>query len=311
MSERYPLKNTDLEIFPVVLGSVSAGNEIDDKLTDKIIGKYLDLGGNVLDSARMYVHGESEKMLGRWFRSSGKRNDMVLITKGGHPRVETMHTGRMTEADMRSDIEESLRALQTDYIDLYFFHRDDLNQPVGESLEIMEKFVREGKIRYYGCSNWSAARIRESFAYAGEHGLRGFAANQMLFNIASEHMKPFPDDTMAAMDADMMQVHREFPILSMPYFGVCSGFFYILKARGEDAVRNSPYYTPENLKIAKRVFELADAYNTNITTVLLRFFFAQDFANCPLYGPTMPAQLDDLNGFFDVPFKRSDFCFEN
>lgn len=305
--QRQQIGKTELKIYPVVLGTVGAGKLFDDNTTDAIIRKYMDLGGNVIDSARMYTDGESEKAVGRWFQNSGKRNDIILITKGGHPRLESMHTGRMSEADMRSDIEESLEALQTDYIDLYFFHRDDLNQPVAESLEIMEKFVKEGKIRYYGCSNWTAARIKEANDYSQEHGLQGFAANQALFNVAQRYMKPFPDETMCAMDEAMMQLHAQTSILSMPYFSVCSGFFYILKAAGEEAVKNSPYYSPGNLRMAERIFKLAEEHRTSITNILLNFFFVQPFANCPLYGPTDPKQLDDLRDLFEVKLKSEDF----
>ena len=309
MGIRQKIVETDIEIFPIVLGTVGAGEVFDQAITNNLIDKYLDLGGNTIDTARMYTNGKSEEALGRWIKKSGRRNEIVLITKGGHPRVETMHTSRMKEADMRSDIEESLKTLNTDYIDIYFYHRDDLGQPVEESVEIMEKFVREGKIRYYGCSNWKAYRIREAIEYSRRQNIRGFVANQMLFNIASEYMKPFQDDTMEMMDEEMKKVHCEYPILSIPYFGVCSGFFYVLKARGEEAVKNSPYYTKENLAIAKRVFELADTYHTTITAVLLHFFLVQEFPCCPLYGPTSTKQLNDLEGILDIGLKKEDYQF--
>lgn len=307
MNQRVKLGKTGMEIFPVVLGSVGAGLDFDQKVTNGIIEKYLDLGGNCLDSARMYTNGQSEVAIGNWFQSSGRRNDVILITKGGHPRVETMHTPRMSEADMRSDIEDSLRALKTDYIDIYFYHRDSLAQPVAESLEIMEKFVKEGKIRSYGCSNWTSPRIQEAIDYSKAHGLQGFCANQMLFNIGAKYMKPFPDDTMCAMDEQMKQIHTDNDIMSIPYFGVCSGFFYILKAKGEEAVKNSPYYTPGNLAMAKRVYELAEAYHTTITAILLNFFFVHPFPNCPLYGPTKIEQLNDLEGLFDLKLTAEDY----
>lgn len=301
------IARTDLEIFPIVLGSVGVGKEVTDAAIDTIIRKYLDLGGNVIDTARMYTNGESEHALGRWLQSSGRREEIVLITKGGHPRLETMHTSRMGEADMRSDLEESLSALHTDYIDLYFYHRDDPSVPVGEHLELMEKFVREGKIRYYGCSNWCAERIEAALAYSRSHALTGFVANQMLFNLGSKYMKPFPDDTMCALDQDMRRIHQKSDILAMPYFGVCSGFFHILREKGPQAVKNSPYYTAENLRIADKVFALAEERHTSITAVLLRFFLVQDFPCCPLYGPTTPEQLDDISEVFDAPIQSSDY----
>lgn len=306
MDSRYRIGKTDLVSFPIILGTVGVGKDFGDNALDTIISKYMDLGGNALDTARMYADGRSEEALGRWFQRTGRRNSIILITKGGHPHLSFMHTGRMSEQDIRSDIEKSLSALKTDYIDLYFYHRDDLNQPVDESLYIMEKFVKEGKIRYYGCSNWSAKRIKEALDYARDHNLQGFAANQALYNIASDSMKPFPDDTMSIMDSEMKQLHREQPITSMPYFGVCSGFFYILK-NSPIGLENSPYYTEKNLLMAKRIYELTEKYHTNITTILLGFFFAQDFFNMPLYGPTEACQLDDLKDLFRVQFDQTDF----
>ena len=93
-----------------------------------------------------------------------------------------MHANRTTPEDMRKDLELSLQTLRTDYIDLYFFHRDNEALPAGELIEVMEEFVKEGKIRYYGCSNWSTARMREADEYCRLHGYRGFAANQALYN---------------------------------------------------------------------------------------------------------------------------------
>ena len=308
MERRQKIGNTALEVFPVILGTVKAGKELDQKAMNAMIDRYLDLGGNALDTARVYTEGRSEEVLGNWLRQSGRRDSVVIITKGGHPRLETMHTPRMRESDMRADLEESLRSLKTDYIDLYFFHRDNPDQPVAESLEIMEKFVAEGKIRSYGCSNWSAARIREALDYSASHGLQGFAANQMLYNAGSAFMTPFPDDTMCAMDPEMEQLHRDAPILSIPYFGVCSGFFHALKAKGVEAVRQSPYCTEKNLALAERIFALAEEHNTSITAVLLGFYFTQDFPNCPLYGPSRIGQLDDLEGLLELSLHSSDFC---
>lgn len=307
MTERTRAGKTDLRLFPVILGTVNMGRTIGDREADAILRRYMELGGNALDTARLYADGESERLLGRWFAQSGKREELILITKGGHPRMDSMHTGRMNETEMRRDLEESLRALKTDHIDLYFFHRDDLSQSVAESLEIMEQFVQEGKIRWYGCSNWTAVRIREALDYSEAHGLQGFAANQMLFNLGAAHMKPFPDDTMCTMDDETAQLHRERSILCMPYFSVCSGFFHKLRAGGEEAVRESPYYSQENLALARQMFHLAEEYHTSVTNVLLRFFFAQDFDSCPLYGPSRPEQLEDLQGLFELTIPREKF----
>ena len=239
-----------------------AGIKWDGEDAFRIFDAFLDMGGTVYDTARVYSDwipseiGRSERVLGQWLRQSGKRHDIVLLSKGGHPdmtpSVPDMHASRISAENMRKDLELSLTALGTDYIDIYFYHRDNEAIPAGELIEIMEEFRKEGKIRYYACSNWSTARMKEADAYAASKGYRGFVANEALFNIGSASMRPLADDTLAVMNQEMQQYHVENPQnLAMPYMSVCSGFFHKLYAGGADAVRNSEYYTSENLKAAE------------------------------------------------------------
>lgn len=134
------------------------------------MGTYLEQGGNVSDTAHVYsdwVPGEkaySERVIGDWLARSSKRCQIVLITKGGHPDMTRstpdLHKSRMTHKDMKEDLDGSLKQLRADYIDLYFYHRDNGNQSVEEEIEVMEEFVKAGKIRYYGCSNWDADQMK-------------------------------------------------------------------------------------------------------------------------------------------------------
>ena len=102
----------------------------------------------------------------------------------------------------------------------------------------MEEFRRNGKIRYYGCSNWTTARMKEADAYCKSKGYRGFVANQDMYNIGVKYMNPFSDPTMVVCDEEMLQYHRESDNLLMPYMGVCSGFFHKLRAKGSEAVQD-------------------------------------------------------------------------
>lgn len=309
MENRVQVANTRLEIFPVVLGTVAMGERVSRPQAFEIIDAYRDFGGNAIDTARVYAGGKSEEILGEYFQSRGTRSDFVLISKGGHPRFESMHTGRMSRADMQSDLEESLHALKTDYIDIYFYHRDNLEQPVSESIEIMEGFVKEGKIRYYACSNWTPDRMSQAEKYCRETGKTGFVANQALYNCGSDHMLSLPDDTMCRMDGEMKRLHRESEMLSMPYSGVCNGFFHRLLSQGEEAVKNSPYYTGENLRIAGKIEALALNYGVSISKVLLGFFFSRDFKNCPIFGPSKLPQIQDLADITQIKFRKEDFDF--
>lgn len=318
MEKKIIIPNTDIEIKPFGLGTVDAGLLWDGADADRIFDTFVDLGGSLVDSAHVYSDwvkpeiARSERVIGDWLTRSGKRDKIVLITKGGHPDMTCenpdTHASRMTKADMESDINASLKQLRTDYIDIYFYHRDNENQTVEEEIEVMEEFRKQGKIKYYGCSNWSTARMKEADDYCKEKGYRGFVANQCLLNLGYKYMNPLPDDTLVYVDEEMQQYHKENTgNLLMPYMGACSGFFHIYAAQGEDAVKNSPYYTEGNVRVAKRVMELCEKYNATVSQVVLGFFGQQEFACAPLYGPRDVATLEEAMKVFDVPFVKADF----
>lgn len=318
MEKRIMIQDTDIELFPIGLGAVNAGLAWDGADADRIFDAFLYYGGNLIDTAHVYSdwvkpeRARSERTIGDWLRRSGKRQQIVIATKGGHPDMTVenpdLHLSRMTKADMQSDLNSSLEKLGTDYIDLYFYHRDNTEQPVEELVEIMEEFRRQGKIRYYACSNWSTFRMKEADAYCRAHGYRGFAANQSLYNLGYKYMNPLEDDTLAYADKEMQEYHKENPgNLLMPYMGVCSGFFHKYITRGEDTVKSSPYYTEGNRRVAGRVKELCERYGATVSQVVLGFFGQQDFDCAPLYGPKNVEQIEEVMKTFDIPFTKEDY----
>lgn len=318
MNKIIKILDTELSLFPLGLGTVGAGIDWDGDDADKLLDAFLDMGGNLIDSARIYSDwippeiGRSERVIGDWLQRSGKRERAILMTKGGHPKFtgpsDDLHISRMSRADMKCDIELSLKALRVDTIDIYFYHRDDLAQTVEEEIETMEQFRREGKIRYYGCSNWNADRIIEADKYCKEKGYRGFIADQALLNLGMKYMKPLSDDTMAYIKDDLYKYHTENPFnLAMPFMSVASGFFHIFAAEGEEGVKNNPYFTPMNIKVAKHCMDLAKKYNGSISQVVLGFFSQQPFSCIPLYGPQNIEQLKDAMGYIELNFDKEDF----
>lgn len=318
MKTKITIPDTDLTFHPLGLGTVNAGLAWDGADADRIFDTFLDMGGSLIDTAHVYSdwvepeRARSERAIGDWLQRSGKRNHIVLVTKGGHPDMTSehpdTHISRMKKEDMRSDLESSLRQLRTDHIDIYFYHRDDVNQPVEELVEVMEEFRRQGKIRYYGCSNWTTSRMKAADRYCREKGYRGFIANQALLNLGYKYMNPLDDDTLVYADSQMQQYHRENKgNLLMPYMGVCSGFFHKYAAGGADAVKGSPYYTEGNLKTAERVKELCEKYNATVTQAVLGFFGQQDFDCAPLYGPKNAEQVREAMKTFEIPFCRDNY----
>ncbi|RKI93597.1 aldo/keto reductase [Parablautia intestinalis] len=318
MDKRIRIPDTDLSVFPIGLGTVDAGLLWDGKDADAIFETYLSQGGNLVDCAHVYsdwVMGETaraERVVGDWLQRSGKRKEIVLITKGGHPNMKgenvDLHCSRMTHKDMVKDLNESLMQLRTDYIDLYFYHRDDLSQTVEEEIETMEEFVKAGKIRYYGCSNWTSERMREADDYCARKGYRGFVADQSLLNLGMKYFKGLADDTLAYTRGDAWDYHVEnLRNLEMPYMGNCSGFFHIFAQKGEAGVKENPYYTPGNVAVAERMRILRKRYDCTITQCVLGFFYHQPFPCVPLYGPARPEHVKDACGTLDIPFTDADY----
>lgn len=235
MQEYIHIPKTGFSVFPLGLGTNRAGIRWDGEKACELFDCFLDRGGNLIDTARVYSDwipgeiGRSERVIGEWLQKSGKRNRVILSTKGGHPKCTGQLTDRqvprMTEKDMRYDLELSLRSLHTDVIDLYFYHRDNEKQSIEETVEIMEAFRREGKIRYYGCSNWCVDRMRKADVYCAEKGYTGFVADQALFNLGSRYMKSAQDDTLTCIKDELQVYHEQHPEnLAMPYKSVADGF---------------------------------------------------------------------------------------
>lgn len=316
--KRITIPETDLSVSVMGCGCVNAGLKWDGQDADAVFDAFFDLGGNLYDTARVYSDwippeiGRSERVLGDWLSRSKKRNEIVLVTKGGHPdmlaKEVDLHNSRLSKADMEYDLDLSLKALQTDWIDLYFYHRDDQTRTVEELIDTMESFVKAGKIRYYGCSNWSTERMKEADAYCRKMGYRGFAANEMYYNVGSMKKRPAADDTLVAMDQEMLTYHRENPQnLAMPYMGLCSGAFHKWITLGEDAVKENEYYTKENEKVKDQLIRITEKYHITVTQAVLGFFTCQDFACVPLYGPRNAESFLDACGTFDIPFVKEDY----
>ena len=306
------IPDTDLMVSSIGLGTVKAGITYEN--ADKLISDFLFYGGNLIDTARIYSDwipgeiGRSERVIGDSVTRLGIRNKIVLMTKGGHPDISKgfdKMIPRMAEKDMRYDLECSLKALRTDVIDIYVYHRDHEIQPVSEEIEVMERFRKEGKIRYYACSNWSAARMQEADRYCMEHGYRGFIADQSLLNAGVKYMLPPMDPTLTVVKDEIYTYHEKTPRnLLMPFSGVADGYFHRFLLKGEGG---GSFDTEENRNFAKKIPMLQEKYNATITQVLLGYFKMLPFTCVPLFGPRDESQLEDAMKAEEIPFTREDF----
>jgi aryl-alcohol dehydrogenase-like predicted oxidoreductase len=160
---------------------------------------YVEAGGNTFDCARCYF--DSEKLLGQWVRERGNRDSVVVCTKGGCTDF-TNGVKRIRPLCLYVDLSDSLNALQTDYVDIYFLHRDDVTVPVGSIMETLHQFVRSGKVRFLGASNWTTDRIAAANAYALENGLTPFSVSQPCWSLAYTDAAHFDPELAYMTDAE-------------------------------------------------------------------------------------------------------------
>ena len=305
------------------LGTSRAGRAYDGREADLLFDTFLDSGGCVIDTAHVYAdwmpieRSISERCIGDYLQRSGRRDEIFLITKGGHPSLsgkgyngDDLHAPRLSRREMRRDLEGSLAKLRTDHIDLYFYHRDDPSIEAGELIETMETFVREGKILAYGCSNWKTDRILKAQEYAREHGYTGFAANQALYNIGTLARDVQWDDTYVTVNHEMLRMHEEHPeILLMPYSSAANGFFHRLLTEGEEELRKAPYYSLENIQTAEKLRELCTRKQCTLAQAMLGWFTVQNVRCLPLYATHQSERVKEALKTADLHFEQEDFSF--
>lgn len=292
------LPGTGLTVSPLCLGGVPFGNTINEADSFALLDHFVAAGGNFIDTARIYsdwVPGEkrrSERILGDWIASRRNRAKLVIATKGAHPFIETIDTPRTSAAEIRDDLEGSLRTLRTDIIDLYWLHRDDPARPVEHFIDVLNTFLREGKIRAFGASNWSAARLRAAHDYARKSGQQGFTANQPFWCLGVAASRPPPFTGYVKFDADMYRFHRDTGLAVIPYTSQANGFFSKL-ARGDEGLEKHDFYVPANLAAGQSVRELAALKRVPPSAIVLAYLRSRPFRVVPIIGSRTVAQLYD------------------
>lgn len=265
---------------------------------EELLDIYTAAGGNVIDSARMYgrpdagEYGICETVVGEWMAKRGNRDGLILSTKGGFPGVSGEK--RLDRASLMADVEASLRALQTDHIDIWWLHRDDPDRSVGEIIDTLNEMIDRGYVGCVGASNWSAQRIREANAYAVAHGLQGFAGDQPQWSLARQVVNP--DPTLQIMSDDLFHLHEETGMLCMPFSAQAKGYLAKFVAGGEAALpakAKARFHFPENVAIAERVKELCAEMGCSPAAMSLAWLTNQPFATIPIISASRPEQLAD------------------
>lgn len=302
-----PIPQTDLAPSAICLGSSNFGNGIPQEEAFRLLDAYLACGGNFIDTAAVYANwlpGEknsSEKTIGRWLARTGKREQVLIGTKGGHPELATMHISRLSPREIVDDLETSLGNLQMERIDLYWLHRDDPSRPVAEIIDTLHGQVKAGKIRYFGCSNWRADRIAEAQAYAARQSITGFVANQMRWSLAAIDPAQVGDPTTVVMDDDTHALHRRTGLAAIPYSSQAGGYFQKLAdGRELHPGQRKVYDSPANRQRFRRVQGLAQETGLSVSQIVLAWLTNQPFPTIPIVGCRTVAQVEDSMRAGDV-----------
>lgn len=302
------------DVAVLSLGTAEFGGSCPAEKAFNFMDAYADLGGNFIDTARVYgdfvtpKNGESEKVVGRWMEQRGNRGQIFLSTKGAHPKFHTMTVGRLSREEIRSDIQGSLEDLRTEYVDVYWLHRDDVSRPVGDIMETMQGLIEDGYTKLIGVSNWHPARILEANAYARAHGLTEFIGNQPQFSLAQQ--MTVEDPTLTPMDAETYRMHKDTGMICCCFSSQGKGFFSKLDELGEDGLPDKArrrFLYPSNLEVYERMKIIREQTGMTIGSIALAWLTSQPFPTFALCGASRIEQvlaLKDAGNAILTPAQR-------
>ena len=287
--------------FPLALGTAPFGTGIPRDTSFSILDAFTDLGGDLVDTAAVYGMGVSEQTLGEWMRLRGSRHRVSISTKGGHPSLPDW-SRRITETDIRADMEASLRFLGTDHVDIYFLHRDDESKPVEAIMPILDALVREGKTRLIGASNWRVARIDEANAFAKANGLAGFSVSQIFHNAAVINKEGVYDPTLVAMDPAEHEGYAANGIPVMAYTAQAQGLFSHIRDKGYEGLSDGmvrTYLNPATRKRAEKILAVSTETGLSPTAISLAYLLGdRKVKTFPILGFSRVERLNEAMEVF-------------
>ncbi len=289
------LGSSTLEVPILCLGGNVYGWTLSEADTFRQLDQALAAGLNFVDTADVYSRwapghkgGESEEILGRWFKQSGRRREVILATKVGMD----MGDGRqgLSARYIREAVESSLKRLQTDYIDLYQTHKDDPDTPLEETLGALDELVKAGKVRFIGASNYTGGRLAEAVETSRRNNLAPFVSLQPHYNLMHRH----------EYESDLLTAIENYNIGVIPYFSLAAGFLtgkYKSASDAEGAARGgmvSKYLNEHGFAVIRALEEVAQRHQSSPARVALAWLMAQHGVTAHIASATSDRQLQDL-----------------
>ncbi|GAB3617934.1 aldo/keto reductase [Okibacterium endophyticum] len=282
---RRPVGHSGLSVFPLALGGSVFGWTADTETSEAVLNRYVDYGGNFIDTADSYSAGRSEHIIGSWMTKRKNRDAVVVATKvGRHPDNPGLGPVSMVRA-----VEASLERLQTDHIDLLYFHEDDPSVPLEDSLGTAQWLIETGKVRALGASNYTAARLVEARILSAT-GYPRIEALEMHYSLLHRH----------EYEGDLRMVVIGQGLAVMPYFALENGFLtgrYRSKADVRGATRGTRvarHLNRHGLRVLHAIDAVAAQQNAPQASVALAWLLAKSGVTAPVASASRPEHVDAL-----------------
>ena len=285
------LPSTDLRVHPLCLGTNIMGGAATKEESIGVLDAYAAHGGNFIDSADMYsewVPGnsghDSEAIIGEWMKSKGNRDQMVIATK-----VSKLSTRPgLSAANIKAAVDESLAALQTDYIDVYYAHSDDETVPLTETLQAFTDLINAGKVRYIAASNYTGARLQEALDVSAANGLAKYTGLQNLYNLLDRN----------EYESDVAAVVEKNGLWGAPFYGLAKGFLsgkYAPGVKIEGSARDTTVYQNDRgWAVIDALRDIAKSHGCSVSAVSLAWLRAQTGVTTPIASARYAAQLEEI-----------------
>jgi len=305
--EKRRLGTSSLEVTPITFGANVFGWTADEAMSFELLDAVVDSGINFIDTADVYSRwadgnsgGESETIMGNWLASRGGRDNLIIATKFGlemGPDQKGLSPEYMTRA-----VEDSLRRLQTDYIDLYQSHRDDPDTPVADTLEAYARLIEAGKVREIGASNFEADRLTEALDASDEQGLPRYQSLQPLYSLVER----------AAFEDELEAVCLERNVGVIGYYSLASGFLTGIYRSTDDLAgrtrgpRVEKYLNEAGYRVLDALDAVAEKHSAKLGQVALAWLIARPSVTSPIASATNLDQLEELVGAAQLTLDQAD-----
>jgi len=286
------IAETDLVVHPLCLGGNVFGWSADKAQSEGVLDAYTKHGGNFIDTADVYsewkegnVGGESETIIGTWAKARGNRSELVIATKVA---MLSKRPG-LSAANIIAACDESLKRLQTDYIDLYYSHKDDEETPIEETLNAYAQLIAQGKVRYIAASNFGADRLAQSLKFSADNSIPSYVAVQDHYNLM--HRSDF--------ESNQAPLLAQNSITCIPYFGLARGFLTGKYRAGitVDSLRAggvTEYQSEKGYAVVSALEEISKAHNSSIAATALAWLRAQPQVSTPIASARTVEQLEEI-----------------